>query len=120
MRTRRRTRAGATPCGRTPGTGWCSAGRPPAAYRTRGACCGPRSPAGTGPWRGNSSRLLPPVALELAQQRADLLRLERVATLAGVIEEAAAGLRTELVVRHLLLDEPRRLEPIVAQRLAHV
>src|SRR5262245_10305889 len=69
---------------------------------------------------GRLSRRRLPVALQLAQQRADLGRLEGLASLAGIVEEAAAGLRAELVVRHLLLDELRGLEALVAERFTHV
>src|SRR5206468_2741162 len=65
--------------------------------------------------RGSSSRRLPP-ALELPEQIAHLRRLERFAPLARVVEEAAAGLRAELVARDLLLDQPGRAEAVVAER----
>src|SRR5438046_9536129 len=69
---------------------------------------------------GRSSPRRLPIALELPQERASLRDLERRAPLAGVVKEAAAGLGTQLVVRHLPLDQARGLEARVAERLAHV
>src|SRR5258705_11838072 len=56
-----------------------------------------------------------PVATELPEQGPHLRALERLALVAGVVEEPAAGLRSELVPRHLLLDQPRGPEAIVAE-----
>src|SRR5256885_2240460 len=120
MRTRHRSRAAATPSSGTTRSAWSPAALPRAARRTRGAWCGRRSRAETDRSRGSRSRRRLPVALELAEQRADLRRLEGVTPVARVVEEAAPGLGAELVVRHLLLDEARGLEAVVAERLAHV
>src|SRR5438309_11739233 len=90
--------------------------RRPGAWRTRGAWCAPAIPAGTGRSPGNRSRRLPP-ALELTEEVAHLGHLERLAAVARVVEEAAPGLGAELVARDLLLDQPRRAEAVVAERL---
>src|SRR5438093_11702278 len=48
-----------------------------------------------------------PLASELPEQGPHLGRLERLAPIARVVEEPAAGLGAELVPRDLLLDQPR-------------
>src|SRR6185503_11317303 len=58
-----------------------------------------------------------PAPLELTQEVAHLGRLERLAAIAGVVEESPPGLGAELVTRDLFLDEPRRPEAVVAERL---
>src|SRR5262249_53713605 len=107
------------PSCRTPSTVSSPAVPRPVGHRTRAASCARRSPAETDRSREGSSRRVP-LALELPQQRANLRGLERLAPIARVVEKAASGLGPEVVFGHLPLDEARRLEPIVAERLAHV
>src|SRR5712671_369204 len=115
-RTRRRTRAAARRAACSPRTESSPGARRRAACRTRGASCAPPIPGGTGRSPGNSSRRLP-LAPELPEQGAHLGCLERLAVIARVVEEPAPGLGAELVPRDLLLDQPRRTEAVVAERL---
>src|SRR3989449_9524502 len=55
--------------------------------------------------------------LELPEQRTDLGGLERLAPVARVVEEPAPRLRAELSPRDLLLDQARRLEAVVTERV---
>src|SRR5439155_13124880 len=57
------------------------------------------------------------LASELPQERPHLGGLERLAPVAGVLEEPAACLGPELVPGDLFLDQPRGTEAVVAEGL---
>src|SRR3989442_11733744 len=58
-----------------------------------------------------------PLASELPEQGPHLGALERLAPIAGVVEEPVSGLGSELVPRDLFIDQPRGPEAVLAEGL---
>src|SRR5262249_11115490 len=107
-----RTRAAPTPSFHSRRSAASTACRGSAARRTRAGDCGRRSRVGTDRSRGSRSRLS--LLAEATQQPPQLLRLEALAGLSGIVEEPAARLGPELLALHLLLDQTRRLVACLA------
>src|SRR5881409_4019592 len=119
-RTRDRRPGAATPSGRTPRSASWRACPLRAAHRTRGGGCARPTRAGTDRWPENRSRRVAlALALETAQELADLRRLEALARLTRVVEEPASGLGPELAALHLLLHQPGCPVALIARRPPH-